>query len=298
MGWVKSDDRLDDTRKVKRAWRANRATVGLWTMAKTYSARHETDGLVPLEWIEDKLPDADEREAVMKVALDEELFEELSAGESRRVKVTRVKKGKTVDVKVTIGPIGEPGYIVHDYLEFNEARQEAEERRRADAIRKTKARGKTSDETPPDIQPDSTQRPGGHDTDADRIPSGVQKSRPDPTRPDPTNIKPPQPPRGKRQRDIEGFENSMRAWVAAHPSIDSEEWREAMDELSTRVGEATFKLTLSALHLHDDGEIWLIGVAAGREEWIRARYGSVLAELAGKGVGFVGCGCESGIVAA
>jgi hypothetical protein len=271
MGWVKSDDRLDDTRKVKRAWRANRATVGLWTMAKTYSARHETDGLVPLEWIEDKLPDDSEREAVMKVALDEELFEELPTGETRRVKVTRVKKGKTVDVKVTIGPIGEPGYIVHDYLEFNEARQEAEERRRADAIRKTKARGKTSDETPPDVPPDSAQRPDGHDTDAAQSPSGVQKSRPDPTRPDPTNRKPPQSPKGKRKRDLEDHQNAMAAWVRAHPAIDNDEWHQVRDGLIDAVGEPTFNLSLSSLHLHVAGDEWIVGALGGSAGYLESR---------------------------
>ena len=133
MAWVKNDDRMDDTRKVKRAWRRNRATIGLWDMAKTYSARHESDGLVPLEWIEDKLPETAERETVLGIMCEEGgLFELLPAGETRTIRVR--------EVRVKYGPLDEDAFIVHDYLEFNEARQEAEDRRAKEAKRKADAR--------------------------------------------------------------------------------------------------------------------------------------------------------------
>jgi hypothetical protein len=132
MAWVKSDDRMDDTRKVKRAWKQDRATIGLWYMAKTCAARHESDGLVPLEWVEDKLPDAEERERVLEAMCERDLFELLPAGETRTVRIR--------DVRVKYGPFDEDAYIVHDYLEFNEARQEAEERRAKETKRKAEAR--------------------------------------------------------------------------------------------------------------------------------------------------------------
>jgi hypothetical protein len=132
VAWVKNDDRMDDTPKVKRAWREERASIGLWAMAKTCTARHEDDGLVRLEWVEEKLPDVDERERVLRVLCERELFELLPAGETR---ATRVR-----EVRVKYGPLDEDAYIVHDYLEFNEARQEAEERRAKEAKRKAEAR--------------------------------------------------------------------------------------------------------------------------------------------------------------
>jgi hypothetical protein len=132
MAWVKSDDRTDDTRKVKRAWKQDRATIGLWYMAKTCSARHESDGLVPLEWVEDKLPDEEERERVLCAMCERDLFERLPAGETRTLRIR--------DMRVKYGPLDEDAFIVHDYLEFNEARQEAEERRSKEAKRKADAR--------------------------------------------------------------------------------------------------------------------------------------------------------------
>jgi hypothetical protein len=188
MAWVKSDDRMDDTPKVKRAWRRNRATIGLWYMAKTYSARHESDGLVPLEWFEDKLPDSAEREEVLSVMLDVGLIEKLSAGDRKRVKISRVKRGKTVEVVVTYGPVGEESYIVHDYLEFNEARVEAEGRRCADAERKTKIRGKEPDISPSGDDDPSAGNPNGVRVESSGTPRGIRtvSTSPDPTRPDPT----------------------------------------------------------------------------------------------------------------
>jgi hypothetical protein len=218
VSWVKSDDRMDDTRKVKRAWRRERASIGLWYMAKTYSARHETDGLVLLEWFEDKLPDDEERANVLSVMVNEDLLEELPAGERKRVKVTRIKKGKPVEIAVTHGPVGEAAYIVHDYLEFNEARCEAEERRRSDAERKTKARDKSSGQSPAGVTAASEQPPDGLPSDAGESPQSVQTPRPDPTRPDPTySIEdPPSPPQaGGRKRTVEEFEQRLTAWAVA-----------------------------------------------------------------------------------
>jgi hypothetical protein len=132
VSWVKDDDRMDDTPKIKRAWREERASVGLWAMAKTCAARHESDGLVRLEWVEEKLPDVEERERVLHALCRRELFELLPAGETR---TTRVR-----EVRIKYGPLDEDAYIVHDYLEFNEAHQEAEERRAKEAKRKADAR--------------------------------------------------------------------------------------------------------------------------------------------------------------
>lgn len=209
MSWVKSDDRLDDTKKIKRAWRKHRATVGLHAMSKTYSARHETDGLIDLDWIEEKLPDDAERNEVLAVMLVETLYEELPAGETKRISVR--------GMRITYGPCVEVSYIVHDYLEFNEAKCEAEDRRAKDAQRKAEARearrngqGKASAQSPTDVPADNSGTAAG-------LQEVSALSRPDPTRPDPTNsTMPPNPPSGGRKRDRDRYEQQLQGWVARH----------------------------------------------------------------------------------
>jgi hypothetical protein len=308
MAWVKNDDRMDDTRKVKRAWRRNRATIGLWEMAKTYSARHETDGLVPLEWVEDRLSDEAERAEVLQVMLDEELFEELAAGDQRTVKIPRVKKGKTVKISVTYGPVDEVSYIVHDYLEFNEARCEAEERRRADAERKTKDRRKPSEENPAGDTEESTARPDGQDAESGSLPFSFRKSRPVPTRPDPSRPDPsrpdptrpdrlpPNPPTGGRKRDREVYEREFRAWVDAHPVTHElrAEWAGIETRLREIVDEPTFNMWLAPLHLHHaDGDLLIAGTSPEGIGWIKTRFRDVLrAALEGRCMDIIACGCE------
>ena len=293
MAWVKNDDRMDDTPKVKKAWRRNRATVGLWSMAKTRSARHESDGLVPLEWIEERLPDTVEREDTLTVLLDVGLFEELPAGETKKVKVTRVRKGKSVDVRVTYGPCDEDSFIVHDYLEFNEARVELEERRRADAVRKTKERKKS----PSDDDDSSTPRPPGQTLDSAGTDDGLHavSASPDPTRPDPTRPDqqlPPNPPAGGRARDIQKWEEETAQWVQAHPpGLLGVEWQPFCLELMSAVGDDWEMFAFDSLHPHAivDG-VWVLGGAHQATQRLH--------DLGGRGLKvsfvwrFVDCRCE------
>lgn len=163
MAWVKNDDRMDDTSKVKRAWREDRASVGLWSMAKTCTARHEADGLVPLEWVEEKLPESEERERVLRVLCQRDLFELLPAGETKTIRIR--------DIRVKYGPLDEDAYLIHDYLDYNEARQEAEERRTREAKRKADAReaARLARE-----RADAARRPDGHPQDNGGSPVELQ----------------------------------------------------------------------------------------------------------------------------
>jgi hypothetical protein len=281
VSWVKSDDRLDDTKKIKRAWRKHRATVGLHAMSKTYSARHETDGLIDLDWIEEKLPDDDERAEVLAVMLAERLYEELPSGETKRITVR--------GMRITYGPHDETSYIVHDYLEFNEAKCEAEDRRRKEAERKAAARARKSGGSPP-----------GQPSDNSGTDAGLQEvsalSRPDPTRPDPTRpLMPPNPPpSGGRKRDRDRWESELASWLAANPVTDelAERWADVVAELREAVDESTFKIHLSALHLHLDGEEMVVGAQRSAKSWIRDRFGRVLDSCAGKPVQLVPCDCQ------
>jgi hypothetical protein len=99
MSWAKFDDRYDDNRKIKRAWKRDRASIGLHAMAITYCSRHNTDGAVDVDWIEDKLPNQRERDRTITVLVDAGLFEQIDAEH----------------------------WLVHDYLDFNSSKRSREE---------------------------------------------------------------------------------------------------------------------------------------------------------------------------
>lgn len=126
MTWARFDDRYHDNRKVKRAWRAHPRAVGLHAMAVTYCAMHETDGIVDMEWLDEKLPAVKEREKVLGALVDTGLFEALEDG----------------------------SFLVHDYLTYNPARDDLEEKRRKDSERKRSNH-------PRGIQAESARNPNG-----------------------------------------------------------------------------------------------------------------------------------------
>lgn len=146
MTWAKFDDRYHDNRKVKRAWKAHPRAVGLHAMAVTYCAMHETDGMVDVEWLEEKLPAARERASVLAVLVEVGLFE----------------------------PGEEGSYLVHDYLTYNPERADLEEKRRRDSERKRTTR-------PRGFQADSARSPNG--VHAPRAHGPAPASRPVPARP-------------------------------------------------------------------------------------------------------------------
>lgn len=107
MAWAKLDDRYDDNPKIKRAWKRHPAAVGLHTMAVTYCCRHELDGVVDMEWIEEKLPVKRERDLVCDSLVEIGLFEERPGG-----------------------------FMVRNFLEFNPSKQALADRRKKDRDRK------------------------------------------------------------------------------------------------------------------------------------------------------------------
>jgi hypothetical protein len=129
-------------------------------MSVTYSSRHETDGLVDLEWLEEKLPTPKEREAVVAALVECGLYE----------------------------PVDGEHFRVHDYTEFNPSRTELESKRKRDAARKR---------TPTGLRTESNGSPNGIHADSredsTRTPRGASRAglqatpaaRPGPSRPDP-----------------------------------------------------------------------------------------------------------------
>lgn len=99
MPWAKFDDRYDDNRKIKRLWRRFPANpVGLHAMAITYCQRHATDGIVDIDWVEEKLPKQRERDAILDVLVKLRAFE----------------------------VVDDEHWRVHDFLDYNPSRKERE----------------------------------------------------------------------------------------------------------------------------------------------------------------------------
>lgn len=97
MGFGQLDDRYDDTRKIKRAWKAHPRAVGLHAMSISYCNRHATDGEVDMEWLEEKLPDSLERREVLRVMVDLGLYHPTRDGDA---------------------------FLVHDFLDHNRSKDE------------------------------------------------------------------------------------------------------------------------------------------------------------------------------
>jgi hypothetical protein len=100
MPYARFDDRYDDHKKIKRAFRRQPAAVAMHAMAITYCNRHNTNGDVDADWIDEKLAlmpgKPAQRERVLEVLLDLNLLER--------------KDAET--------------FIVHDFLDWNLSREQ------------------------------------------------------------------------------------------------------------------------------------------------------------------------------
>jgi hypothetical protein len=160
MSWAKFDDRYHDNPKVKLAWRAHPRAVGLHSMAITYCAMHETDGLVDPMWLEERLPNKRERTNVLTALVGAGLFAEAPNGY----------------------------FIVNDYLEYNPSRAESEAKR-ADKSAAGKKGAAARWGREPDGSSHSTSHSNGNGTshsgshDSEYYESIAAPNSPDPTRP-------------------------------------------------------------------------------------------------------------------
>lgn len=111
MTWAKLDDRFHGHRKVRRAWRRSRASIGLFALALTYSAMHELDGVIDEDWVAEQLPQQKERDMTVAALIDAGLWE----------------------------PHPE-GWLIHDYLEYNPSAANSERVRGVDRFRKELSR--------------------------------------------------------------------------------------------------------------------------------------------------------------
>ncbi len=158
MSWAKLDDQFHAHRKATKAWRAHPRALGLHLLAMSYCAGHLTDGLVDDEFVEEKIPQARERDQVTSALVDAELW-------------TRV----------------DDGWLIHDWLDFNPSRADTLEKRRKEADRKAAGRAAQVAKRaacPPNVHPD-TGEVSARTTSAVRADNFDPSSGPDPTRPDP-----------------------------------------------------------------------------------------------------------------
>jgi hypothetical protein len=118
--WWRGDDGFDENPKVRRVRRTHpekrrdAAAVGLWFQACTWSARNKTDGFVPEEILE---------------TFDDH-WEKIIA---RLVEVTGPSGHGMLEGPETVN--GELGYWVHDFLDFNDSREEQERDAHANRMR-------------------------------------------------------------------------------------------------------------------------------------------------------------------
>ena len=105
--WIKLDDGLHSHPKIIEAWSIDRAGVGLHLRALSYAADHLTDGHIRESWVAELFRVESERTSAVGALLQSGLWER-----------------------------NDDGYLIHDYLEFNESRADVLARREKDTTRK------------------------------------------------------------------------------------------------------------------------------------------------------------------
>lgn len=209
MAWGRIDDGLYDHPKLDKLGRDRLAGVGLHTLAISWSNRRSTDGVIPPE----------------RVRL---------LGGTMRLADRLVEAG--------LFERHPEGYLVHDFLEYNDSAEVVAERRAAAADRQRRHRERERDVTRDSDAPVTrdTRRESRHST---RAPAAA---RPDPTRPSPDHGEIPPPPaeRGTKGRRATGTsprqQGTSPRQTGENPRANGEsprQEREAEKRGPTRLGE-------------------------------------------------------------
>lgn len=106
--WVRVDDHLHTHPKVRAAWSAYPASVGLHLLALSYSGDQLTDGRVDAPFINQWLPNRRHRDQATSALVAAALWE----------------------------PNGK-GWVIHDFLDFNRSRDEVLSGRKRDRNRRS-----------------------------------------------------------------------------------------------------------------------------------------------------------------
>lgn len=107
MTWVRIDDHLHAHPKFRLAWEIDQASVGLELLALSHSAAYLTDGAVDERFVQPWFRSATRRRRAVDALLEAGLWLPNGAG-----------------------------WQIHDYLDYNESRDQVVARRRSDSARK------------------------------------------------------------------------------------------------------------------------------------------------------------------
>ena len=164
MSWAKFDDRFSSNAKVLKTWHTCPQAIGLYVMAITHCAQHETDGRVDNYFILGLVPASRERQKIIDALIESGLWVAIDTD----------------------------AYLIPDYLDFNPSRAELDAKRQQDRERRAKGRQTQSDNAV--VRAESERTRSRRDNDAQKNPSGIRAesqarpmvpSRPDPSRPVP-----------------------------------------------------------------------------------------------------------------
>jgi HNH endonuclease len=108
MPWVRLDDRFHSNPKIRRAWRSDPSALGLYVLALSYAAGHLTDGAIPTVFVEDEIQSPARRKKVVGILEEAGLWERNGSG-----------------------------WMIHDFLEYNESAEDVRVRRHWDVTRKS-----------------------------------------------------------------------------------------------------------------------------------------------------------------
>ena len=115
--WVKIDDQLYGNPKVRRAWQTYEPALGLHLLSLSHAGCYLTNGFVDEAFVRMMLPSCSKRQKAVQSLVDAELWEEDPAND---------------------------GYWIHDYLEYNDSREQVMARRSRDSARKRNGHGAES----------------------------------------------------------------------------------------------------------------------------------------------------------
>lgn len=127
------------------------AADGLLMNAVSRACRHLTDGFVTEAWVRRQLEREPRRRRpeILRELLEHELLEVLSADHSVTVLAPRLVGVRKHARSVTVGPHPEPGYVIHDFLDYNPAKADVDERRATERDKKAEQRAKARQDALP-----------------------------------------------------------------------------------------------------------------------------------------------------
>lgn len=112
MTWAKLDDSFHSHPKVRAAWYRCPASIGLHVLGITYSADHESDGVVPGWFVAGAFAKPKELQEAVSALIDMGIWER-----------------------------HDEDFLIHDFLDYHPSKADLDKKRERDAERKRRERG-------------------------------------------------------------------------------------------------------------------------------------------------------------